>query len=86
MRAYLDDGDDLESDAADLLGRGWITRDADHRLWITEAGEKGHARVKEHAPTVRTRIHDDIDDANYVTTLKVLRRMIKNVGGDPDAS
>jgi hypothetical protein len=34
---------------------------------------------------VRARIHDGIGDADYVTTLKVLRRMIRNVGGDPDA-
>jgi hypothetical protein len=85
MRAYLDDNDDLESAAEDLLGRGLVTRDADQRLWITETGKQEHARVKEQAPVVRARIHDGIDDADYVTTLQVLRRMIDNVGGDPRA-
>ncbi|WP_043633044.1 MarR family winged helix-turn-helix transcriptional regulator [Nonomuraea candida] len=86
MRAYLHDDDDLESAAADLLDRGLVTRDAGQRLWITEAGRRGHARIKEQGPAIRARIHDGIDDADYVTTLKVLRRMIDNVGGDPRAS
>ncbi|GLW10443.1 hypothetical protein Misp01_55710 [Microtetraspora sp. NBRC 13810] len=86
VRTYLGDRDDLEADVADLLERGWITRDAGHRLWITEAGKEAHARGKAHAPGLRARIHDGIDDADYVTTLKVLRRMIRNVGDDPDAS
>jgi DNA-binding MarR family transcriptional regulator len=85
MRAYLGD-DDLESAAEDLLERGLVVRDTDQRLWITEAGQQGRARIKEQAPSVRARIHDGIDDADYVTTLKVLRRMIDNVGGDPRAS
>ncbi|MFJ9638442.1 hypothetical protein [Streptomyces sp. NPDC101178] len=28
--------------------------------------------------------HQDVDDADYVTALKVLRQMIHNTGGDPD--
>lgn len=86
MRAYLGDDDDLESAAKDLLERGLLAQAAHQRLWITEAGRQGHARIKEQAPSVRARIHDGIDDADYVTTLKVLRRMIDNVGGDPRAS
>ncbi|MDL4772053.1 MULTISPECIES: MarR family winged helix-turn-helix transcriptional regulator [Thermomonosporaceae] len=83
MSSYLRAEDDLKAEAEVLLERGWITRDADERLWITEPGDKARAGVKEHAPTIGVRIHKDIDDADYVTTLKVLKQLIQNTGGTP---
>ena len=59
-----------------------MTRDGDGRLRITEAGDAARAGLKTHAPDWRARIHDGIDDADYVTTLTVLRRMMRNVGSD----
>ncbi|MFF8972937.1 MarR family transcriptional regulator [Streptomyces sp. NPDC014995] len=83
MGSYLRAEDDLEAEADVLLERGWLTRDAGGRLWITEAGEDARAGMKRHAPAIRDRIHQGIDDADYVTALKVLRRMIRNTGGTP---
>ncbi|MGA5044503.1 MarR family transcriptional regulator [Streptomyces arboris] len=85
MRTYIRPEDDLAAEAEVLLRRGWLTRDGDGRLWITEAGDQAREGLKRHAPAIRGRIHQGIDDADYVTALKVLRQMIRNTGGDPDA-
>jgi len=84
MSSYLRAEDDLDGEAEVLIGRGWLTRDDRARLWITEAGEEARLRLKQHAPAIRARIHEGIDDADYVTTLKVLHRMIRNTGGSVD--
>ncbi|MFD0539975.1 MarR family winged helix-turn-helix transcriptional regulator [Actinomadura luteofluorescens] len=85
MSSYIRPEDDLKAEAEVLLERGWITRDADGRLWITEPGDRARADVKEHAPAIGVRIHQDIDDADYATTLKVLKQLIHNTGGGPPA-
>ncbi|GAB2965740.1 hypothetical protein GCM10027280_63080 [Micromonospora polyrhachis] len=82
MATYIRPEDDLAGEAQVLLERGWLRRDDEDRLWITEAGEHARVDLKSHAPTIRARIHEGIDDADYVTTLKVLRRMIDNVSSD----
>ncbi|MFI6079984.1 MarR family winged helix-turn-helix transcriptional regulator [Streptomyces sp. NPDC051217] len=84
LRDYLDPGTTLGPDIETLLARGWITTGADGRLSLTGAGEAGRARIKELVLELRAQIHDGIDDAEYVRALGVLRRMISNVGGDPD--
>lgn len=81
MSTYLRAEDDLAAEAEVLLERGWLTRDGDGRLWITGAGDEARAGLARHAPAIRARIHADIDDADYVTTLKVLRQLIRNTGG-----
>ncbi|MFC7450471.1 MarR family transcriptional regulator [Rhodococcus daqingensis] len=81
MSSYLLPQDEPEPDAADLVARGLLTRDAAGRLRLAEPGRLAHAQVKEQLPGLRGEIHAGIDDADYVTTVKVLRRMILNVGG-----
>ncbi|KOX11704.1 MarR family winged helix-turn-helix transcriptional regulator [Micromonospora profundi] len=81
MSSYLRAEDDLDAEAEVLLERGWLVRDDEGRLRITEAGEEARVTLALHAPAVRARIHEGIDDADYVTTLKVLRQMIRNTGG-----
>ncbi|MBB4919066.1 MarR family winged helix-turn-helix transcriptional regulator [Streptosporangium saharense] len=81
MSSYIKPEDDLRAEAEVLLERGWLTRDAGERLWITEEGEAARLRLKEHAPAIRALIHRDIDDADYVTTVKVLQRLIENTSG-----
>ncbi|MEU6671678.1 MarR family transcriptional regulator [Streptomyces sp. NPDC046727] len=81
MSSYLRPEDDLAAEAEDLLRRGWLTRDGDGRLWITPAGDEARAGLKRHAPAIRDRIHQGIDDADYITTVKVLQQMIRNTGG-----
>ncbi|GAB3836700.1 hypothetical protein GCM10029963_77640 [Micromonospora andamanensis] len=39
MNSYLRAEDDLDAESEVLLERGWLTRDGDGRLWITEAGK-----------------------------------------------
>ncbi|WP_199440611.1 MarR family winged helix-turn-helix transcriptional regulator [Umezawaea beigongshangensis] len=81
MSTYLRPEDDLEAEAEVLVERGWLTRDGETRLWITEAGDEARAGLKKHAPVIRDRIHEGIDDTDYVTALRVLLRMIRNTGG-----
>ncbi|WP_062215983.1 MarR family winged helix-turn-helix transcriptional regulator [Streptomyces sp. NBRC 109706] len=80
MSTYLRPEDDLTATAETLLERGWLTRDGEGRLWITTAGEEARAELKRHAPAIRAAIHEGIDDADYATTVRVLRRMIRNTG------
>ncbi|MEV4628172.1 MarR family winged helix-turn-helix transcriptional regulator [Micromonospora sp. NPDC049523] len=78
MRTYLLSEDDLEAEAEVLVERGWLTRDHQGRLWITEAGEAARVDLKKHALAIRDRIHQGIADADYVAALKVLRQLIRN--------
>ncbi|QNP74600.1 winged helix-turn-helix transcriptional regulator [Streptomyces roseirectus] len=82
MATYLRPEDDLAAEADLMLAKGWLTRDGEARLWITGAGEEARTEIRRHAPAVRARMHEGVDDADYVTTVKVLRRMIRNAG-DP---
>ncbi|WP_406858913.1 MarR family winged helix-turn-helix transcriptional regulator [Streptomyces sp. HUAS MG47] len=84
MSSYLRPEDDLATDSKALVERGLLTRDDAGRLWITEAGETSRAGVKARVPDFRTRLHEGIDDADYVTTLKVLRQMLRNAGRQVD--
>ncbi|MFE5963154.1 hypothetical protein ACFYZ6_30210 [Streptomyces rubiginosohelvolus] len=65
-----------------LLHRGWLRIDDGRRLHLTDAGEAARARLRELATEVRAVVHQSINDAEYVAALKVLRRMVANVGGD----
>lgn len=80
MSTYFRPEDDLKAEAEVLLERGWLTRDGMGQLWITESGDEARADFKRHAPEIRDRIHQGIDDADYVTALKVLQQMIRNTG------
>ncbi len=84
MASYLRPEDDLTAEAVVLVERGWLTRDADQRLWLTEEGEQARVELARNAPAIRAAIHAGIDDADYVTTLKVLRQLIRNTGGTVD--
>ncbi|TBL42221.1 MarR family transcriptional regulator [Verrucosispora sp. SN26_14.1] len=84
MSSYLRPEDDLDAEATVLQERGWLTRDGDGRLWITGAGEEARVSLQQHAPSIRARIQEGIDDADYVAALKVLRQLIRNTGGAVD--
>ncbi|WP_328952810.1 MarR family winged helix-turn-helix transcriptional regulator [Kitasatospora purpeofusca] len=83
MASYLRPEDDLTAEAAVLVERGWLSRDDGHRLWLTEEGEQARVDLARNAPAIRAALHAGIDDADYVTALKVLRRLIHNAGGTP---
>ncbi|MEU9038044.1 MarR family winged helix-turn-helix transcriptional regulator [Streptomyces sp. NPDC048352] len=81
MALYLRAEDDLAAEAEVLLERGWLRRDTEDRLWLTEEGEQARVDLARNAPAIRAALHEGIDDADYVTTLKVLQRLIHNAGG-----
>ncbi|MFD9368400.1 MarR family transcriptional regulator [Streptomyces sp. NPDC060020] len=81
MASYIRPEDDLAAEAAVLLERRWLTRDADDRLWLTEEGEKARVDLARNAPAIRAALHEGIPDADYVTTVKVLHQLIRNAGG-----
>ncbi|WP_447037816.1 MarR family winged helix-turn-helix transcriptional regulator [Streptomyces sp. DSM 118878] len=82
LRGYLDTGDGaLLHDISALHDRGLITEDAAGRVALTEEGRALWARTAERQAGVRAEIHEGITDEEYTRTLKVLQRMIHNVGG-----
>ncbi|WP_217199710.1 MarR family transcriptional regulator [Streptomyces buecherae] len=81
MASYLRPEDDLAAEAEGLLERGWLRRDAEGRLWLTDEGERARVDLARNTPAIRAVLHDGIADADYVTTVKVLQRLIHNAGG-----
>ncbi|WP_030771192.1 MULTISPECIES: MarR family winged helix-turn-helix transcriptional regulator [unclassified Streptomyces] len=81
MASYIRREDDLAAEAEVLLERSWVTRDAEDRLWLTEEGERARVDLKGNAPAILAALHEGIDEADYVTTVKVLHRLIHNAGG-----
>ncbi|NUV66633.1 MULTISPECIES: MarR family winged helix-turn-helix transcriptional regulator [unclassified Streptomyces] len=82
LSGYLDTGTDGMEEAVDaVLERRLATQDSGSRLRLTPEGralrEKTYARVMR----ARAEIHEGIDDTEFVAALKVLQRMIHNVGG-----
>ncbi|MFH8236785.1 MarR family transcriptional regulator [Streptomyces sp. NPDC018321] len=82
MASYVRPEDDLAAEAEVLLERGWLTRDTGGRLWLTEEGEQARVDLARNAPAIRAALHEGIDDADYVTTVRVLQRLIRNAGGN----
>lgn len=81
MTSYIRPEDDLTAEAEGLLERGWLTQDAEGRLWLTSEGEQARVDLARNAPAIRAALHEGIDDADYVTTVKVLQQLIRNAGG-----
>ncbi|MEV7414773.1 MarR family winged helix-turn-helix transcriptional regulator [Streptomyces sp. NPDC089919] len=81
MTSYIRREDDLAAEAEGLLERGWLTQDAEDRLWLTPEGEQARIDLARNAPAIRAALHQGIDDTDYVTTVKVLQQLIRNAGG-----
>ncbi|WP_330323713.1 MarR family transcriptional regulator [Streptomyces pseudovenezuelae] len=81
MTSYVRPEDDLAAEAEVLLARGWLTRDAEDRLWLAAEGEQARVDLARNAPAIRAALHEGINDADYATTVKVLQRLIRNAGG-----
>ncbi|WP_229075637.1 MarR family transcriptional regulator [Actinoplanes sp. DH11] len=79
MRDYLRPEDDLVAEAETLLDGRLVAVDRLGRLRVTAAGREACERWRAYAPRIRARIHEGIDDAEYVAALAVLQRMIRNV-------
>ncbi|MFJ4824651.1 MarR family winged helix-turn-helix transcriptional regulator [Streptomyces bacillaris] len=81
MASYLRPEDNLAAEAEGLLERGWLTQDTEDRLWLTPEGEQARVDLARNTPAIRAALHEGIDDADYVTTVKVLQQLIRNAGG-----
>ncbi|MFD3413123.1 MarR family winged helix-turn-helix transcriptional regulator [Streptomyces cyaneofuscatus] len=82
LGGYLDTGaDGIEAAADELLDRGLITQDDGSRLRITPEGRALRDRAFTRVVRAREEIHEGVTDEEFVAALKVLQRMIHNVGG-----
>lgn len=81
MASYIRPEDDLAVAAEELVQCGWLARDGGGRLWITEEGEQARLDLARNAPAIRAALHEGVSDADYVTTVKVLRQLIRNATG-----
>ncbi|CAM5519493.1 MarR family winged helix-turn-helix transcriptional regulator [Streptomyces narbonensis] len=66
-----------------LLHRGWLRADDARLLYLTDEGEAARLRLRALVTDLRAEVHEGIGDDEYVAALKVLRRMVANVGGGP---
>lgn len=87
LHGYLDVGAALQPEIDALLDRKLLETDEraatgeDQQLRLSPEGDALFRRCAERQQAIRRRIHHGIRDEDYVTTLKVLQRMIHNVGG-----
>ncbi|MET9591046.1 MarR family winged helix-turn-helix transcriptional regulator [Streptomyces sp. NPDC006516] len=81
LSGYLDVGDSLEPEIDGLVARGLVTEDANTRLRLTPEGHALRAEAAARVGRASAEIHDGIPDEEFVAALKVLQRMIHNVGG-----
>lgn len=84
LTPYDDQHTDFDAVYDDLTARGWLTEDD------TTGGPGPHGRGRGHPPPgqgtqpprVHRQTHQGISQADFVTTINVLRRMVANLGGD----
>ncbi|MFJ2745653.1 MarR family winged helix-turn-helix transcriptional regulator [Streptomyces sp. NPDC087440] len=81
QQANLDVGAGLAPDIDLLVERKLLVEDETGRLRITDEGRALHQRAGETQRASRALVHRDVSDEEYLVTLKVLQRMLRNVGG-----
>ncbi|WP_371614187.1 MarR family transcriptional regulator [Streptomyces sp. NBC_00454] len=82
LRDYLDEGREaLESEMDRTIAQGWITEDAEGRLGMTAEGRAFYDKAAALQSELWAERHADVSDEEYLTTLKVLQRLIHNTGG-----
>ncbi|THA25040.1 MarR family transcriptional regulator [Streptomyces sp. RKND-216] len=82
LRGYLDTGREaMDSEIDTIITQGWITEDAEGRLGITAEGRTFFDEAAALQGELWAERHAGISDEEYLTTLKVLQRFIRNTGG-----
>ncbi|MFC0599841.1 MarR family winged helix-turn-helix transcriptional regulator [Streptomyces palmae] len=81
LRGYLDVGDGLGAEIDGAVAQGWVEEDSAQRLHGTPEGAALYAKAAELQHELWAERHADISDEEYLTTLKVLQRFIRNTGG-----
>ncbi|MEE1928360.1 hypothetical protein V1J52_09155 [Streptomyces sp. TRM 70351] len=67
----------------ELLARDWVGEDDGGRLRLTAAGSAALDRLwSDVMPATLAQIRAGVSDAEYVTVVRVLRRVVRNLGGD----
>jgi hypothetical protein len=82
LTPYDDQNTDFEAVYDDLTARGWLTEDATGAMTLTDEGEAARLRARERNLRVHHQTHQGISQADFITTINVLRRMVANLGGD----
>lgn len=84
LAPFDDLGLDLDGVLDDLLERGWLTETPTQTFVLTEAGEAGRSRAADRGQQAQAQVHDGIAPHEFVAAINVLRRVIGNLGGNPD--
>ncbi|MEU9570466.1 MarR family transcriptional regulator [Streptomyces massasporeus] len=82
LTPYDDQSTDFDAVYDDLVAREWLTEDAAGGMTLTEEGEAARLRARERNLGVHRRTHEGIAEADFVTTINVLRHMVANLGGN----
>ncbi|MFE5602468.1 MarR family winged helix-turn-helix transcriptional regulator [Streptomyces coelicoflavus] len=85
LRNYLDTGPEaMESEIDATIAAGWIVQaegPSDGRLSLTPEGRTFFEKAAALQDDLWTERHAGISDEEYLTTMKVLQRVIHNTGG-----
>ncbi|MEU0852869.1 MarR family winged helix-turn-helix transcriptional regulator [Streptomyces flaveolus] len=82
LRGYLDTGaDTMEAEIDATVTAGWITEGPEGHLSLTPEGKAFYEKAAALQTDLWTERHAGISDAEYLTTMKVLQRLIHNTGG-----
>ncbi|TDT37246.1 DNA-binding MarR family transcriptional regulator [Streptomyces sp. BK208] len=82
LRNYLDTGPEtMEAEIDATITAGWIVEAPDDRLSLTPEGRTFFEKAAALQDDLRTERHAGISDEEYLTTMKVLQRVIHNTGG-----
>lgn len=81
LQGYLDVGGELGPEIDTTVQRGWITEDAQGRLRLTAEGERRYTEAAAVQDRLLAERNEGVSDEQYLTTIRVLQRMIRNVGG-----
>ncbi|MEU4115531.1 MarR family transcriptional regulator [Kitasatospora sp. NPDC028055] len=83
LARYDDLGTDFDTVFDDLTARGWLLEDtATGAMSLTPDGEAARLRARDRNHRVHLQAHQGVDEADFVTTINVLRRITANMGGD----
>jgi DNA-binding MarR family transcriptional regulator len=82
LRGYLAVGEEkLAEELATTVSRGWVAEDGEGRVSLTPEGRAFQASAAALQQELWAERHAGITDEAYLTTLKVLQRIIHNTGG-----
>lgn len=77
-------GLDLDREMGTLIERGWLVRDPeDDSLRLTADGEEGRQQTWRRNGVTHRNMIAGVSEAEYDDCIRVLQRIVGNLGGDP---